>query len=150
MLLYIDDIFIIWKSTKMELGSFHQYDNGLVDPKSPQFGMWPCQNTFSRHVIFLQCILHYPRCQKNGQKYGLLHASSYHPDSLKRCLQYSQFLLIRHILSLNRISTEVTPQKVWTSDKGRAMDRCAALQGKRKKKKFCGVLYRIHSLQLWH
>ena len=98
---YIDDIFMIWKGTKVELITFIKELNEKHKTIKFDFQISP------RKIVFLDAMLYKDEnnniqttlyCKPTDQQ-AFLHAKSEHPRSLKNSIPYSQALRLKTICS---------------------------------------------------
>ena len=98
---YIDDIFMIWKGTKVELITFIKELNEKHKTINLDFQFSP------RKIAFLDTMLYKDEnnkiqttlCRKLTDQQAFLHAKSKHPRSLKGSLPYCQTLRLKTICS---------------------------------------------------
>ena len=98
---YIDDIFIIWTGTEMQLQAFYNHCNQFH--KSIKFTI----EYSTEKITFLDTVVHrnndgkivFDLYCKPTDKYCYLHFDSNHPQSQKLAGPFSQFLRIRRICS---------------------------------------------------
>ena len=102
---FIDDIFLIWAHGEDALLQFHEYLNNLH--LTIKFDI-----TYSyEEVNFLETTIFFnPQHQLESTLYtkptdmcALLHAESYHPESCKRSVMYSQALRYRRSITNNSL-----------------------------------------------
>lgn len=97
---YIDDCLLVWQGSEQLLNSFLLYMNCLHNTIKFNMECDPHKVSFlDTWVIFENNSIHTSLYVKPTDKNSILHASSFHPSSLKQGLPYSQFLRVRRICS---------------------------------------------------
>ena len=99
---YIDDIFLIWKGSRLELVNFINEINSVhktikfeVDFSKTKVNFLDTTVTMTSNHILTTSLY-----QKPTDRHNFLHQKSYHPPSTKKSLPYSQALRIKKICSV--------------------------------------------------
>ena len=97
---YIDDCLLVWRGSEQLLQFFLLYINCLHETIKFSMECDPFKVSFlDTWVIHESDAIHTSLYVKPTDKNNILHASSFHPTSLKQGLPYSQFLRVTRICS---------------------------------------------------